>query len=82
MHPKFDLTGVRIHDLQIIIVQFHVTEMPALIIRPSVTTPKFDLTDIVHSPNDGTNQSVPDYVPFYQHFIPLQIRFQQIDMHI
>ena len=28
MHPKFDLTGVRTHGLQIMTVHFHVIETP------------------------------------------------------
>ena len=36
-HPKFNPTGVRIHDLQIIMGIFYVTETPALTTRPSVT---------------------------------------------
>ena len=36
MHPKFDLTGVRTHDLQIM-TAFHVTET-ALTTWPSVTS--------------------------------------------
>ena len=37
MLPKLDPTGVRTHDLQIMTVHGHVTEMPALATRPSVT---------------------------------------------
>ena len=39
MHPKFDPAGVWTHDLQIMASTFHVTEMPALTTRPSVTLP-------------------------------------------
>ena len=36
MHPKFDLNGVRTHDLQINTAHFVVTETPALPTQPSV----------------------------------------------
>ena len=36
-HPKFDSTGVRTHDLQIMAVHFYVTERPALTTWLSVT---------------------------------------------
>ena len=37
MHPKFDLTRVRTHDLQVMTVHFMSLWRPALTIRPSVT---------------------------------------------
>ena len=39
MHPKFDLTRIRTHGLQIMTVHFmcHVTETPVLTTWPSVT---------------------------------------------
>ena len=37
MHPKFDPTGVRTHDLQIM-TTFHVTEMPTPTTWQSVTS--------------------------------------------
>ena len=43
MHPKFDPTGVRTHDLQIMTVHFHVTEMPSLTTRPSVTSTHYTI---------------------------------------
>ena len=48
MHPKFHLTGVLTHDLQIMTVLFNVTETPALITCPSVTSQTFK-TVIVNS---------------------------------
>ena len=38
MHLKFDLTGIRTHDLQIMISICHVTEIPALTTWPSVAS--------------------------------------------
>ena len=37
-HPKFDPTGVRTHDLQLMTVIFMSTETPSLTTRPSVTS--------------------------------------------
>ena len=42
--PQVRLTGVQTHDLQIM-TTFHVTEMPALTIRPSVTSARVQMND-------------------------------------
>ena len=49
MHPKFDLTRVQTHDLQIMTVHFMslFTEAPALTTCPSVTSTKYTVGNMI-----------------------------------
>ena len=59
MHPKFDWTGVQIHDIQIMEVHVNVTETRALTIQQSVTDPTKDvlvlLRGLLRMINDNYN---------------------------
>ena len=56
MHPKFDPTGVRTHDLQITTVHFMSLKMPALTTWPSLTS---FLSRLSKLPNQYHLQSEP-----------------------